>query len=920
MKLRYACNKVVKGTFFMSIFKRCISAAAAGMLLASSLTASAADSSEKTNESAGKIMTTININGKNANTNTNSLYRGLGMVSGNNTSRLMLDYKTENPEKYWEIMNYIFGSDGIGITHLKLEMGADINSSSGTEPAVKRTEDEKADVTRGAGYQLAADAKTINPDLTLDMLWWSEPRWVSSAKDRNAARYKWYKETLDAAYETYGLKFDYVSANQNERGIDVEWIKYLSDALKSEKDCPYDYSSIKIVAADEVGNWNIANCMLDDKKLLDAVDIVGGHYNDWASEEVKELAADYGKEIWFSEGCSPMSYSQGTYRYDGTGSGLSDINGMLDIANRIITMYPEGEMTLYQFQPVVSAYYDGATYFQKQLIIADQPWSGYYTLDTGFYMSLHFSQFFKKGWSFIDSACYADGVAGGDGHAIVDAEYSYMTASDLSTGDYSTVITNTTDHDITYQFEVSNLDKASAEVEVRETRGPDDGAYDENYFVKSAEITPEEKDGKYVYSVTVKPYSLITVSTLSYSEKEFASPEKSEQKFLELPYEDDFEYKDYDKDYLSSRGGAPRYTTDEGGAFEVENIDGNNVLVQKITEDMKAVEWGRTPDPVTNFGDDSWYNYSVSTDVKFAASEKPEDNYTGVGLRYNLADMGTSGYWLKVYENGAWQLMQNNMTLTEGTLDGFDGSAWNNLKIEAVDNIIRGYINGTQIAEFDGAYTAAKTGEKKTKPVHGAGRAALYSAYCNNCFDNLKIDKAGENDNYVVRIDDTDAEVSYSGEWTHTTMGSFKCYNRTVSQAAAGSSFELKFQGTGFAVLGAVKDDCKINVEIDGEIIESGFTTLNSLDREISYYKTGLSAGEHTAKITVLSGEFNFDAAEILGNYTYKDMKSLSVPKEATPEKQNDSQVKKYAAAAIAIVAAAGIAAFAIIKKKRRNK
>ena len=46
-----------------------------------------------------------------------------------------------------------------------------------------RTEDEKADVTRGAGFQLAADAKSINPDLTLDMLYWSEPLWVTNAED-----------------------------------------------------------------------------------------------------------------------------------------------------------------------------------------------------------------------------------------------------------------------------------------------------------------------------------------------------------------------------------------------------------------------------------------------------------------------------------------------------------------------------------------------------------------------------------------------------------------------------------------------------------------------------------------------------------------------------------------------------------------
>lgn len=124
------------------------------------------------------------------------------MVSANNSSRLLIDYKAENPDAYRELMDYIFGSEGIGINHLKLEMGADVNSSSGTEPSVKRTEEEKADVTRGAGFQLAADAKAVNPDLTLDMLYWGLPKWVDEAEDKYAARYKWYKETLDAAYET----------------------------------------------------------------------------------------------------------------------------------------------------------------------------------------------------------------------------------------------------------------------------------------------------------------------------------------------------------------------------------------------------------------------------------------------------------------------------------------------------------------------------------------------------------------------------------------------------------------------------------------------------------------------------------------------------------------------------------------------
>ena len=55
-------------------------------------------------------------------------------------------------------------------------MGSDINSSSGTESCIMRYPDEIPDPRRGAGFMLCRDAKQINPELTLDMLWWGEPR------------------------------------------------------------------------------------------------------------------------------------------------------------------------------------------------------------------------------------------------------------------------------------------------------------------------------------------------------------------------------------------------------------------------------------------------------------------------------------------------------------------------------------------------------------------------------------------------------------------------------------------------------------------------------------------------------------------------------------------------------------------------
>ena len=44
----------------------------------------------------------IIIDGNDANTLKTHLYRGAGMVSGNNSSRLLLDYKAQNPDKYWK--------------------------------------------------------------------------------------------------------------------------------------------------------------------------------------------------------------------------------------------------------------------------------------------------------------------------------------------------------------------------------------------------------------------------------------------------------------------------------------------------------------------------------------------------------------------------------------------------------------------------------------------------------------------------------------------------------------------------------------------------------------------------------------------------------------------------------------------------
>ncbi len=797
------------------------------------------------------LTRTVTADGSKALSDEAKLYDGLGIISANNSSRLLIDYKYECPEIYQKLLEYMFGKDGLGLSLIKIEMGADVDSSSGTEPAVMRSADEPADVTRGAGYMLAADALKINPDLKVDLLYWGIPSWVNNADDVNDAIYKWYKSTIDALYDKYGVKVTHLTVNQNERNIDTDQVKYLSKRLKEETDERYDYDTIKIVCGEAVGTWGIADAMLKDEELMDAIDVITSHYTSWTSDSAKKLQDEYGKEVWFSEGSSPMSYSVSTYHYDNTGSGMSDINGMLDIATRITQAMTEG-MTMYEFQPAISAYYSGVTYFPKQLITANEPWSGAYSLDAGFYMGMHFSKFIDSGWQFVDGACFGDGKAGGDGHAIVDSTYNYITCVDENKENCSTVIVNNSAETIEYDITLSNMSCMEAPFYVWETRGPDNGEdYYSSFFKRLGYVLPENG----VVKVVVKPYSMMTVSTLDINEVTY---ENADTAVLKLPYTDDFEYADKDADYLSERGNAPRYTTDQGGAFEVEKKDGNNVLVQKITAEIKPKDWGSTSQPVTNLGDDRWSDYSASIDAGFAENIPADDDaYVGIGVRYNLADNDFSGYWLKLHNNGTCELMKDKKSLAEATVNNFDVGAIQTLKISACENVIECFVNGENVISYT-----------DDTNITVSGRVGIYSSYHNNFFDNLKIEAIDGHEPYITRIDDLDAEIIYSSGsnvddgngWYHNTMCSYKNYNRTASDGHSGDTMEFDFEGSAFAITGQTSE-AVIKVEMDGNVIDDSASCKGGT-RQASYYKYGLENGKHKIKITVIDGTLQVDAIE----------------------------------------------------------
>ena len=365
---------------------------------------------------------------------------------------------------------------------------------------------------------------------------------------------------------------------------------------------------------------------------------------------------------------------------------------------------------------------------------------------------------------------------------------------------------------------------------------------------------------------------------------------------------------------MEDRGNAPRYTTDLGGAFEVEQTDEGNVLTQQITDDLRGVEWGMTPEPVTTLGDDTWANYTVSAKVKLDENGD-EECYAGVGLRYinASAKLSRSGYRLELVRTGDWRLCSNSETLAEGKLDKFDPALWHTLTVTAQGDVLTAAANGVQVASVTLENAAVFS-----------GRAALFSSYDRNSFDELAVLPA-DMTNYVVRCDELDSSVKFDGDWEHNTMDSFTNHNRTASYASDGSTAEFEFDGDSAALIGTASE-AVITVELDGEVVADKIT-VNSGSKQAFWRRYGLGMGDHKLKFTVHSGTLGFDAYEY-GSMTVLQNGDLdggmlndSGMEKSTLSNEKQTANSRSTAAIAAVVGAAALAAIIIsVRKKRKNK
>ena len=197
----------------------------------------------------------------------------------------------------------------------------------------------------------------------------------------------------------------------------------------------YDYSKIKIVALDSYRNVGaVSRAILASPAALEQVDAIGYHYDIAGDPSLTRLNKEFGMEVLYSEGVSPMIDPEYRLKADPTRGGIGGTVGAVDVADRFINAYRwsgtepnPGHMTTFLFQPAVSAMYEGSQYSPKHLIRASDPWSGYYEGGVGITMVRHFMQFIEEGWEYVEGASGGDGTKGDGGTVVDTSTRTYLT-------------------------------------------------------------------------------------------------------------------------------------------------------------------------------------------------------------------------------------------------------------------------------------------------------------------------------------------------------------------------------------------------------------------------------------------------------------------------------------------------------------
>ncbi|MFI8458230.1 ricin-type beta-trefoil lectin domain protein [Kitasatospora sp. NPDC085464] len=661
-------------------------ALSAALVLAGALGGLTAPSAARAAAPQAAASTAITIDG----TKPGLTFDGVGAISGGGgNSRLLADYPEPQRSR---LLDYLFKPGyGASLQVLKLEIGGDTNSTDGAEPSIEHTRGT-VDCNQGYEWWLAEQAKARNPDIKFYGLSWGAPGWIGNTGDGGNF---WSQDSVDYLMSWMGcaaqhhLTVSYLGG-WNERGFDKAWYENLKSTLVAR-----GYGATKVVAADDT--WAVADAMATDPAFRNAVDIVGVHYpcgymSSFTDCPSTPTAQALGKPLWASE----------------NGSEDADA-GAPAVARGINRGYLDGKMTSFLNWPAIAALYPDLFFSTDGMSIADQPWSGNYSIGRTTWVTAHTTQFTKPGWRYIDSASGYLGDARTNG--------SYVTLKGTNGRDYSTVI-ETMDATAarTASFTVTG-GLSTGKVHVWSTDLHSTNPAD--WFVHQQDVTPAHGS----YTLTLQPGRVYTVTTTTGQGKGTATPPAAAP--MKLPYADGFE--------TPATTTSPKYFADMNGAFRTVACGGGRTgTCLRQMAPTRPINWTDEPysAPYTMMGDGSWSNYTVTADTMFEQSSTVE--LLGRVNQQGRNNNGLNAYHLRVSDTGAWSIDKsdtrwNFTTLASGTTTALGTGRWHTVAL-ALDN-------ATLTASIDGTTVGSATDTSFTN-----GRAGLgVTGYQTDQFDNFAL-------------------------------------------------------------------------------------------------------------------------------------------------------------------------------------
>lgn len=599
---------------------------------------------------------TITLDGNDSGRN----FEGVGALSAGASTRLLVDY----PEPYRsDILDYLFKPNfGASMHHIKVEIGSDMNSTIGTEPAHARTREEMKypDFTRGYEYWLMSEAKKRNPAILTDMLEWGAPYWFANDYDHITAFFsrdnaEFIASALKGAKTVWGIDVDFTGiwnegpyASYPSKDI-ADWIANIyRPALNA-----YGLKDTKIVALDANQNqWKIAEWMMEDKALFDAVDIIGEHY---PGAQTTSIAIKTNKPLWANED----AWLDGSW-----GGGIA----MTRVFNR---NYIDGRMTKTITWAPISSFYNfmfGAGFPGKMM--ANTPWSGHYIVEPAIWAMAHTTQFAHPGWQYLDNGCgYLD---------LENKNGSYVALKNPESNDYTVIIETagiSTTKEINFEI-IGGLNTGIVHV-WKSNEG--------RQFIKISQLKPV--NGRFTLNIEGQSiYSLTT--TIGQNKGEPVHPIPANKPFP-IPYTEAF-----DKYNI---GKTPLYFSDYVGGFETaQGANKSHVLRQVVPQ--RGIDWtyGGNVYPHTLLGDSNWRNYEVCCDVYI-------ENAGSAALFGRVAAVDRNGvpprgYGFYIHTSGRWELKYYNTMLAEGNTI-IKPDTWYNLKLEFSGARAKTYLDGIFLTE-----------------------------------------------------------------------------------------------------------------------------------------------------------------------------------------------------------------------------